>query len=154
MSDHQGFIDTDEYNIIGNGSIITFNDQPLRIEVESIQHLEISAPLYLEVFFETRSQKKTRSFSFEVKDNVLELHLENYDAVVGAGNAKPIKVGYSEFTDGSAFDVYLNFRIISPVASDNNKLFFYTLYEKQVKTATSKKVSTKTRPKKVVKKKR
>ena len=134
------FQDTEDYDILGNGSIITYNQKPIVIKIASDHNDPYT--LYLRVKFETNKKLDYTEAIFKSDEDQLVLSLINYGTSIDQGNPKPIKVGVAGSSENSIDrDIYLNFRILG-LGDDKDKVFFYTLYG--VKRNKTKKIVKKT----------
>lgn len=113
--------DVEGYDVIGSGSVISFNLQPIKLKILGDAH--DTHPLYLIVQFHNDTSNSEMNIGLKSSGDTLTLDLTNYNEALGAGPLKPIKVGATD--EGK--DIHVNFRCYSNGATVD-KLFFWTIY--------------------------
>lgn len=137
------FEDTESYDLLANGSIITYKQNPLIIKIASMEGDPYT--LYLRVFFENDPKKDYQETRLEIDGEYLNLILINYNGPVAKGNDSPIRVGIAGTSkENIDTEIYLNFKVIGSEGS-GDKLFFYTLYGVPKEVKTTKKSSPRKR---------
>lgn len=118
---------TEGYNIEASGSVITYNLEPVTLELKGKADKD---NLYVKFVFKTDLEdQKIRSESSIEKETTLVLALINYNVVLGAGTNQPQPVG--TFEDRRLF---IHFRVYGNDDPAADRLLYYTIYTSNVKS--------------------
>ncbi len=106
------------YEIVDTGTIITFNDEPIKFE--------LAQGVVVIIRFTQDANLKEQKMDFKIiNNNELELLLTNFNSSLGTGNASPLPLAKIDNRQ-----VYLNFMIYS-LNEKSNKTIHYTWYKRE-----------------------
>lgn len=108
-------ITTGKYEVIEAGTVITFEDNSINIELANNMTCIIS--------FKTEPKEKDQRLDFNsINDQTMELILVNFNDTIGAGTTAPVHLGHI----GNK-KLFLNFRITA-MGGSKSKMFHFTWY--------------------------
>lgn len=123
MSDFIKKIKSGSATILGSGTFITFNEDPVEVEFGMVQ----GGAGPLKVIFEFTKDGDSEGVVLKSEviepNKILKLILVNFDSDLGAGTIKPIEIGTY---DGQK--LFLGFRAHTMTNSES-KTFHYTFYK-------------------------
>lgn len=112
-------IESQNHNIIENGTVCTFEDEPLTIAFgPSADPLAVTF-----TFKENESNKPEQKGTAEGK--TLKLELFNFTNVLGTGNIVPIEIGKL-----NEKKLHISFRVYA-MTNSKTKLIHYTIYQEK-----------------------
>ncbi|MFT3934176.1 MAG: hypothetical protein QM726_11210 [Chitinophagaceae bacterium] len=106
------------YEIIDTGTIITFNDEPLKFE------LTLGVTIIIKFILNTNLSAQKMDFNV-ISNTELELILTNFTSSLGTGNLSPLPLAKIDNKQ-----VYLNF-VVYALNETSNKTIHYTWYKRE-----------------------
>ena len=116
------------YEVVGNGSFITYNNEPFELVITRTDEPPSELPLTISVSFSSENtESDASSYKAEVKDNTLFLTLVNHNNVLGTGSIDPWQIG----TFGSK-NLFFHYRVYGNTES-LSKVFIYSIFSTPIK---------------------